>query len=454
MKSIIEKIKAAEQKAAKAKQYAQQCEAKENHRKYMQANEKTHERAQKHVNRERRKFLDMLAKTGVSTPLLKASTLAGGIFATRHAMAAGGPKRVIYCYIDSGAAEGAWLPSSASNMNTVTRVYGPQGENVAGICHFREIDVKLSGHAAAFQALGITSYGVPSMDARIAPLISATTPYKALYLGYDATSGGHLCSTIGPCVDDPASAYNRYFNSALPEGSIDDTYLKVFEAQNAALQQIRNKLSQEEKERLDVHGEALSGLENRIAALMSGEGPDLDTYRPTMPDPSTYAARFVAGGKLQADIMIAALQAGLTNVGVLQLGNHSGAWKGDNTSYQGTLHDAAHSTPDPTAFNEMIGHASQVPAYIIKRLMNTQDADGQNLIDNTVFVQVTCMGNGMTHEPLGAPFIVATQMPGFASGFSASVGGTTEDLNGAIPRGLGLSEDQYTPMGSSTLGIV
>ena len=59
------------------------------------------------------------------------------------------------------------------------------------------------------------------------------------------------------------------------------------------------------------------------------------------------------------------------------------------------------------------------------------------------------MGNGMTHEPADAPFIVATRMPGFARGFSASAGGGSDDLNGAIPKGLGLADGTYAAMGKT-----
>lgn len=451
MKKIIEKLQAAEQ----AERHARAEEAKINAQNYARSNEKIHERAQKQVNNERRGFLDMLGKAGIASSLLRASSIAGGLMASRYAMAAGGGKHVVYCYLDSGAATGHWLPKGATTMNTVTKAYGSQGTNVASVCNFRQVDVKLSGHSAAFQALGVTSYGVPTMDARIAPLLSATTPYKAIYLGSNATDSGNLCSTIGPCVDDPLTAFNRYFNSAPPQGSTDDTYSKVFASQKTALAQLRSRLSQDEKQRLDAHEAALSGLEGRIAAIMSGSGPDLSTYKPTMPSPSSYADKTVARGKVQADIIIAALQSGLTNVGVLQLGNHQGTWMGDGTAYRDTLHSSAHSNPsDPTAFNEMIGHLSQVPAYFIKRLMDTTDSNGQKMINNTVFVQVTCMGNGMTHEPMDAPFIVATKMPGFVSGYSASAGGTTEDLNGAIPKGLGLSDGSYATMGKSTLGLI
>jgi len=451
MKKIIEKLKAAEL----AEQHAHTQEAKVNAARYAREHEKTHERAQKQINKDRRGFLDMLKKAGVAGSLLRVSSLAGGLMASRYALAAGGGKKVIYCYLDSGAASNHWLPRSATSMNTVTKAYGSQGTDVAALCHFRQVNVKLSGHAAAFQSLGVFEYGVPTMDARIAPLLSAAAPYRAIYLGSDATVSGSLCSTIGPCVDDPAAAYTRYFNSALPVGSTDNTYSKVFESQKKALAELRSKLSQDEKARMDEHAEALAGLENRVAALMSGSGPDIDTYRPTLPAASTYANRTVVRGKVQADIMIAALQAGLTNVGVLQLGNHQGTWSGDGTTFKDTLHSSAHNNPtDPTAFNEMIGHLSQVPAYIIKRLTETTGADGQKLIDSTVFVQVTCMGNGMTHEPADAPFIVATRMPGFARGFSASAGGGSDDLNGAIPKGLGLADGTYAAMGKNSLGLL
>ena len=164
MKKIIEKLKAAEQ----AEHHAQAQEAKVNYARYAREHEKTHERAQKQINKDRRGFLDMLHKAGIGASLLRVSSLAAGLMASRYALAAGGGKKVIYCYLDSGAATGHWLPRSATSMNTVTKVYGPQGTDVASLCHFRQVNVALSGHSAAHQSLGALQSGVPTMDARIA----------------------------------------------------------------------------------------------------------------------------------------------------------------------------------------------------------------------------------------------------------------------------------------------
>ena len=99
---------------------------------------------------------------------------------------------------------------------------------------------------------------------------------------------------------------------------------------------------------MDEHAEALAWLENRVAALMSGSGPDIDSYRPSLPPPPT-ANRTVVRGKVQADIMIAAPQAGLTNVGVLQFRVTTRAPRsGDGTTFKDTLHSSAHNNPtDP-----------------------------------------------------------------------------------------------------------
>lgn len=456
MKKLTSKQQSANDLAKLKEQHELAQTMKRNAQVHAKTYEKQHQQAQKHINTERRKFLDMVGRSGVASSALKASSLLGGIFGTRHALAAGGPKRIIYCYLDSGADNASWLPSSANNMNIVTQPYGSSGHNVASICHFRQVNVHLSGHAAAFQSMGVKDYGSPTIDARIAPIVSATTPYSAMYLGSGATDSGSLCSTIGPCVDDPVTAYNRYFNSALPEGSSDNTYQKVFQSQANALKSLRNKLGQDEKERLDTHQAALERIENQITAALSGDGPDLDAFRPTLPAAQTYKGKIVAEGKLQVDILLAAMKAGLTNVGVLQIGNHQGTWSGDGTQFSGTLHNAAHGDPNRgnVDFNEMIRHLSEVPAYCIRRLMDEDSPDGGKLIDSTVFVQVTCMGNGMSHDPALAPFLVATRMPGFKSGFSASSVGATEDLHGAIPRGLGISDSLYAAIGSNNLGLI
>ncbi|MES2674401.1 MAG: DUF1552 domain-containing protein [Pseudomonadota bacterium] len=405
------------------------------------------------IQKDRRSFMGLVAKSGIAAGLIKSSALLGGILANRHAMAQTSVnKRVVFVYINSGSASGTWLPSSSTQMNQVTVPYGPSGYAVSDICHFRQVDVITSGHSTAMNSLGVPNYSGSTMDKRIADVLGTTTVRKQIYLGAKATTSGQLCSNSGPCTDDPATALSDIFSGGGGGGgggTTDNTYALSYNAQLRALDSIKSKLSSTEVVRYQEHTESLTKIKANLAAANSSSSTPSTACSSNF---TVSAANHQATGRSQADIIVAALACGITKVAVLQLGNHQGDWKGHNTAFTQIAHDAAHSVGTNTGpFVELQRYISDVPAYLIKKLRNTTGPDGQALINSTVVVQVSCMGNGMDHTSGNGPFIVATQMPGFKSGFSASTGGNVLDLNGAIPKGLGLTG---ITMGSSTLGLV
>lgn len=406
------------------------------------------------VKQDRRRFLDLVTKSGISAGLLKGSALLGGILANRHVMAQDATnKRVVFCYLNSGAAAGAWMPSSASQMNQITQPYGPSGYAVSDICHFRQVDVITGGHQTALNSLGVTDYNSPTMDKRIASVLGSSTPRSSIYLGAKATTNGTLCSNIGPCQDSPTQALANIFSGSSGGGgggtTPDTTYALSYDAQLRALESIKSKLSTQEYARYQEHIDSLKKIKTNLANQNSSSSTPSTTNCGSNITPSM--ANMQATGKSQADIIVAALACGITKVATLQLGNHQGDWFGHNTAFTNDAHQACHSTPSPNAFIEMWRYLNDVPAYLLDKLRKTSGPDGQPLINSTVFVQVTCMGNGMDHSSGNGPFIVATQMPGFARGYSARQGGNVYDLNGAIPKGMGLSG---ITLGSSTLGLV
>jgi hypothetical protein len=405
------------------------------------------------VQRDRRNFMGLVAKSGIAAGLIRSSALLGGILANRHSLAQTSVnKRVVYVYINSGSASGTWLPSSSTQMNQVTTPYGPSGYAVSDICHFRQVDVITGGHATAMNSLGVPNYSGSTMDKRIADVLGTTTVRKQIYLGAMATTSGQLCSNSGPCQDSPSQALADIFSGGGGGGggggTVDTTYALSYDAQLRALNSIKSKLSTTEVVRYQEHTESLTKIKANLAAANSSSSTPSTACNSNF---TVSAANHQATGRSQADIIVAALACGITKVAVLQLGNHQGDWKAHNTVFTQDAHSAAHSVPTNGPFIEMQRYASDVPAYLIKKLRNTTGPDGQALINTTVVVQVSCMGNGMDHSSGNGPFIVATQMPGFKSGFSASSGGDVLDLNGAIPKGLGLTG---ITMGSSTLGLI
>lgn len=403
-------------------------------------NERIAEAQRKDVQKSRRKFLDLVAKSGIGSATLRYSSLLGGVMTARYAQAQETPKRVVYCYIHSGS-PGDWRPSSASSISNSQSSYhyGPGSYNVAQICHFRGVDTEVAGHGGARQALG-ADYTRNTVDMDLGPILGPRSYYSTIFLGSNAAESGSGAGTIiskaGLPEDDPQAALRKYFG-ALPEVGSDDTYLLSFDAQKRALENIKNKLSTEEYDRVQHHFTAIEKIESRIADLANAEAPDLNACKPAIAgsyDDSSNAG-MVGHAKLQADILVAAFKCDLTRVGVLQIGNHNGAgW-----TYRGfDGHSAAHSG-GASVWNPMMRDKFEVPAYFIKKLMDTMDSDGQPLINSTAFVQVTCFGNGLSHASSDAPFLLATQMPGFRSGFSSKgTASTSRHFHAEVALGLGV----------------
>lgn len=409
-------------------------------KKIPQPNDRIAKAQQKDVQQSRRKFLDLVAKSGISSATLRYSTLLGGVMTARYAQAAETPKRVVYCYIHSGSPPD-WRPSSASSISSSQSSfhYGPGSYNVASISHFRGVDTEVAGHGGARQALG-ADYSRNTIDMDLGPILGPRNYYSTIVLGSNATKSGTGADTVitkaSTPEDDPQSALRKYFG-ALPAVGSDDTYKLSFEAQKQALENIRKKLSTEEYARVQSHFTAIEKIEARIADLANAAAPDLNACKPSIPGTSDASsnAGMVAHAKLQADILIAAFKCDLTRVGVLQIGNHNGAgW-----SYRGfDGHSAAHSG-GASVWNPMMREKFEVPAYFIKKLMETTDSDGQPLINSTAFCQVSCFGNGLSHASTDAPFLLATQMPGFRSGFSSKgTASTVRHFHAEVALGLGV----------------
>lgn len=414
----------------------------------------TAEEKAEYIKHERRSFLEMVGKAGIAGSLLKSSALITGVMSARYASAAGGTKRVVFCYTHSGVKTGKWLPTSSSQMNQISKAFGPEGDNVAGLCRFHSVDVEVAGHGGARQALGNPSYG-RTVDADLAAKMGATSPYSSILLGSNSNDGGTgaglIITSAGTPQDDAREAVKSFFSAQPPSAAGDVTYERAFAAQYAAIDSIKKKLGTDEQARLQEHLVALKKIEDRIKAQQSNTGPDISTCKPTLPatiDDSTNPG-MVAQGKLQADIIVAAFKCNLTNVAVLQVGNHQGeGWKFRTSGGEFNGHNTIHSAASGS-YEKMQTEKYQIASYLLKRLTEEKDSTGAALIESTAFVNVSCMGDGDNHNSGGSPFVLATKMSSFKTGFSSkNLSATTgRDFHAAVVTGLG-----FDPKSGFTLG--
>ena len=400
----------------------------------------------KTISQSRRDFLKLLTKAGVSATLCKAAPLVGGIMATRNAHAQQSIKRVVFVYTPDGAPNGLWLPSG-NTLNMATQAY----EGLQSICNFREVEVIGSGHGLTRKCLGelrwTQDWTSDTIDQQIASVIGTNTPYPSYALGVQ-TNGVDLISRKSgntvPSQDSPIDAYQQLFGGSVTNtgGNFLAQKQSIMDINRSALTELKNRLGSFERETLQKHEAALQEIETRLTNANNTQS--LDTCSSPAWNANGYPTSggtqvpFAHQAELQSDIIVAAMQCGITNVMTLQLGWHQAAWYGHDTAFKGDHHNSCHSA-GAIENAEMTNYLSRCVAYLIRRLQTADDPaiPGSKMLDNTVVVQVTDMGDGQDHTAANGPNMVATGMSTFQKG-TVTRGGNHYMVLEAVVEGLGL----------------
>lgn len=409
------------------------------------------------VNKTRRDFLGMIGKAGISSAVLRSSALLSGVMASRFALAQGNVKRVVFVYTPDGSPEGFWLPNGTA-LNGATAAY----EGLQNICNFREAEVIDSGHGLSRKCLGALRWGSDwtgdTIDQQLASVLGVTSPYPSFALGVQTKPDGVIGRKSGdhvPTQDSPQAAYQQLFGSAPPSGGAQ-AYLaqkqSVLDVNREAIARMQSKLGAFEKDMLDKHIDALNGIEQRLidSAMIdpaSGCGSPAwneNGYDTRGPIPGGELGVFGHQAELHTDIIASAFECGLTNVMTLQLGTDQAEWFAHDTAYQGDHHGSCHSAP-VEANIEMTNYLSRYVAGLVRKLTERDDpaVPGTKLIDNTVVVQVSDMGDGRDHSAFNGPNMVATRMSGFKQG-TATRGGNNLEILEAVVEGMGLGQYKGT----------
>lgn len=407
--------------------------------------------SERSANLERRRFLDMIGRTGVSTALLKASPFAAGVFASRFAQAAGNDKHAIFMYLPNGAPNGLWMPKSATEMNISTRAFAEervskgshQGKLASEFCEFREVNMGSGGHGNTHKSMGTYSDNSDTLDTVLAEENFPTSIYKVLRAGVQVGGGPSFCKEAGQQATHPKLSatefYKTIFTGTPPTANQDDSYKRVMEINRKALDAIQKKLGVDEYERFDTHLASLNEIERALDAQNQPQDVSDECKTPTIADSAS--GHIVDDGKAISDIVVAALKCGLTNVATIMVSDDQAGWlAGDRGPAFGLRdsglnhHNYSHSGNDTNTAN-MVSLITEIPAYLVRRLAEENGPDGTSLIDSTVFVQVTDMGDG-DHGLADAPFIAASNMSGF--GYSTG-GGNHQTFMGDLPSRMGLA---------------
>ena len=209
---------------------------------------------------------------------------------------------------------------------------------------------------------------------------------------------GHLA----PSIRDPRQMYQRLFSTQETRRNRDVTDLVLEDARS-----LKRKLGQADQRKFGEYFESIRAIEKQMDRLemMRSELNKVTFEEPT----EAYMPRgdYI---RLMGDLMVVALQTGLTHVATFMVGPErwdtpymfDGLFDKPRSHHQ-MSHNQTNTIDDLLKIDEF--HMQQY-AYLLNQMDQIQEADGSTLLDNTLFTYGSGLGDGSTHQYNDLPIVV------------------------------------------------
>ena len=242
------------------------------------------------------------------------------------------------------------------------------------------------GHSTAFNTLEISCNGF-------------TAPKEDIYFNNISWYGP---DKIAPSIKDPKKLYDRLFMADSYRTHITD----VTDLMLADAKTLSKKLGRDDRETLGEFIEMIRDVEVRIAKMQKLiAGADIRIPKNEILPRADYI-------RLQADLMLLALQMGITNVSTFMVGPER--WDA-SLLYEGVFdkpvqhHNMTHNQKGEgyKALQKIDIFHMQQYAYVLERMKEIKEADGSSMLDNSLVTYGAGLGDGATHQYFDLPLIVA-----------------------------------------------
>lgn len=391
---------------------------------------------------QRRNVLKAIAGSGISAAALKALPFAAGLVYSRAALAATNQtKRVVFVYIPDGAPPGTYTMDGSTFGATAT----PLAPHQSNVILFNGCSSNVGGHGNTFKCLGDSG---STLDSQLEDVLGVSTPFGSMRVGAECNTGQGVVSkkngNDSSFTDNPNAVFDRLFGGEVPDDAQAAIGKSILDRSRAELNAIRSKLGSLEKERMDEHEVAIQALERRLESKpIDG---CLNTDISWTPFGGSTTGQFTDVSNRHCDMIAQAFKCNLTSVATLQLGTHQAEHVVPESGHSGDYHNSIHGAGTP-AYILARKYLTERLAYLIKVLKETDDdtGTGTKLIDSTIILQVTDMGNGNAHDGSNCPFTLAGGSN--ISGGRTMTGADNNSLLNTVVKALGV-EGQVESFGS------
>jgi len=361
-------------------------------------------------DKERRDFLRIVQRAGISAGLLRASSLIGGVMLARTAEAQSGtPTKSCLVFSGGGCVPASWYPTGG----VFPAMSAPLQTHYSRIAVMKDAKLTGAGHGIMFHRFDNGSFSKDSFDVNMGRTIGANYPVK--YLNVGTTEESQLSregSASKPTITSPQTALDILFSGGTTTTSGTAPRKSIVDLHYPAVNSLKTKLGQHEKEKLDSHFTAIQEIEAAIGSGSGGGGGGSGSC----PKPANTAVTgFDALAKLQTDIAVLALNCNLTASVSIAFGsdahNHIFDKLGGRSS-----HASHHYVP--AQYIEDIAYMQG----LTKNLLDKLNANG--LLSSTTVFQMSDMGFADAHGEFDVPMILAGA--GITGGQTLNIGKKTQ----------------------------
>jgi uncharacterized protein DUF1552 len=223
-----------------------------------------------------------------------------------------------------------------------------------------------------------------------------------------------------PMIRDPRAIFDQLFGvGATPaerkERRAEDR--SILDWLGTSVNRLKKDLGAADRARLDDYLQDVREIERRIQKVeaynTSGEPRDLPGAPIGVPD------SFTEHVKLMFDLQALAFASDLTRVFAFKLGRDASNRVYPDSGFKGAFHSASHHQEkedrilDFATINRY--HVGLVP-YLLEKLKNTPDGDGGSVLDNTVVLYGSPMGDSNVHNHKRVPMFIAGHAGGTLKG--------------------------------------
>ena len=396
----------------------------------------------------RRRFLAGMGGVALSLPWLESSS---GLCADGDGGQASAARRLAFFYLPNGITRRGFFPGEGdralpkfAGQNNVWRFEGetvPVGSHpltftptLASLHKMREKISLITGMDRTFQQgtdshaqaascflTSVAPYQVKNsayplartLDHVAADHIGQTTPYSTLELScndhknniesiYFDNMSWYGTGHVAPSMRNPRKIYDRLFGTR-----VDTRFRNITDLALGNARRLKRRLSIADRRKFDEYLEAIRTIETRMDRIDSMKS-ELAAARVERPAEHLPRNEYI---HLMGDLLVTALQSGVTNVGTLMVGPERWTtptnWEGildKPHSHHGMTHNPRRHLEDLLKLDKF--HVSAF-SRLLERMDSIEEAKGTTLLDNTIFTLGAGMGDGTTHQYNDLPLVVA-----------------------------------------------